>query len=73
MRLGYFTICDHLEQTQRRVTVMFLRPTDDEFLRIVIEIALVEGRRVHRIEELVQGLHLHFDQSVVAGSIGHER
>ena len=49
-------------EPERRVNRVFLRPSDDEVLRVVIEIALVEWRRVHRVEELVNGLHLHLDQ-----------
>ena len=42
---------------------MFLRPTDDEFFGIVIQIPLVKGRRVHGVEQLVQLGELELDES----------
>ena len=42
---------------------MLLRPTDDELLRIMIQIPLVEGGWIHGIEQLVQFHEFHLDES----------
>ena len=39
----------------------FLRPTDDEFFRIVIEVLFVKRRWIHRIEQLFDSIDEHFD------------
>jgi hypothetical protein len=35
------------EQRNRVATRKFLHPTDDEFFRVIIEVLLLEGRRIH--------------------------
>ena len=42
----------------------FLCPTDDELYRIVIEIPLLERRRIHRIEQLLDLIDKNFDSIV---------
>ena len=39
----------------------FLRPADDELLRVMIEILLVKRRRIHRVEELLDLVHGNLD------------
>jgi hypothetical protein len=39
----------------------FLCPTDDELFRIIIEVSLVERRRIHRVEQLLDSLDENFD------------
>jgi len=43
------------------VPVKFLRPTQDEFLGVVVEIFFVKRRRVHRVEELVDVPQVQFN------------
>jgi hypothetical protein len=45
---------------------MLLRPTDDELLRVMIQIPLMKRRRIHGIEQLVQIRELDLDET------GHE-
>jgi hypothetical protein len=40
------------DEGERFAPGIFLRPTDNELFRVVIEVLLVKGRRVHRIKEL---------------------
>ena len=42
----------------------FLCPTDDEFFRIIIEVSLVERRRIHRVEQLLDSINENFDSMV---------
>ena len=39
----------------------FLRPTDNEFFRVIIEVSLVERRGIHRVEELLDSIDENFD------------
>jgi len=41
-------------QCYRVVPVVFVYPAHDEFLRILVEVLLMEWRWVHRIEKLIQ-------------------
>jgi hypothetical protein len=45
------------------ITRVFLRPTNDELFGITIQITLMEGRRVHGIEQLRQFRELDLDES----------
>src|SRR5215471_15892695 len=42
----------------------FLRPTDDELFRIIIEVPLLERRRIHRVEQLLDSINENFDLMV---------
>ena len=57
--IGFTTEMNH--EPQGLMPVELLRPTDDEFLRVVIEILFMEGRRIHRIEQLVEVAQLDLD------------
>ena len=39
----------------------FLRPTNNEFFRIIIEVSLVKRGGIHRIEELLDSIDKNFD------------
>jgi hypothetical protein len=39
----------------------FLCPTNDELFRIIIEVSLVERRRIHRVEQLLDSINKNFD------------
>ena len=39
----------------------FLCPTDDKFFRVIIEVSLVERRRIHRVEQLLDSIDKNFD------------
>jgi hypothetical protein len=54
------------EELQIVLFRMLLCPTDDELLGVVVQIALMEGRGVHGVEQLVQLRELDLDES------GHE-
>src|SRR6516165_5548120 len=49
------------DQRDRIATRKFLRPANDEFFRVVIEVPLMKRRWVHGIEELVDFVHKHFN------------
>jgi hypothetical protein len=42
---------------------MFARPAHDELLGVAIQIPFMEGRGIHRVEELTQLIQLQFNQS----------
>jgi hypothetical protein len=42
----------------------FLRPTDDKLFGIFIEVSLVEWRRIHRVEQLLDSINKNFDSMV---------
>ena len=42
----------------------FLCPTDDELFRIIIEVSLVERRRIHRVEQLLDSVNENLDSMV---------
>ena len=42
----------------------FLCPTDDELFGIIIEVSLVERRRIHRVEQLLDSIDQNFDLMV---------
>jgi hypothetical protein len=39
----------------------FSCPTDDKFFRVIVEVPLVERRRIHRIEKLLDSIDINFD------------
>src|SRR5215218_10148398 len=48
-------------QLNRLMPMKFLRPTDDEFLRVMVQVLLMERRRIHRVEELADIAQTQFD------------
>ena len=44
----------------------FLCPTDDELFRIIIEVSLLERRRIHRVEQLLDSIDKNFDSMVLS-------
>lgn len=52
----------HMDEKRDRIfSRKFLHPTDNEFLRVVIEILLVKRRRIHRVKQLLDSIDEHFD------------
>ena len=49
------------DQRNRIAPRKFLCPTDDKLFRIIIEIPLLERRRVHRVEQLLDSIDEDFD------------
>jgi hypothetical protein len=49
------------DQGDRIVARKFSRPTDDKFFRIIIEISLMERRRIHGVEQLLDSINKNFD------------
>lgn len=62
--LAFRKILDMNHQTHWIVPVVLLDPAHDEFLRIMVEIFFMEWRRIHRIEELLDGAQTNLDPMV---------
>lgn len=55
-----------MDAQYERLTMMeFLRPADDEFLGIVVEVFFLKRRRVHRIEELLDPIDVNLDRPLL--------
>ena len=55
----------HMDDERDRIAARkFSRPTDDKFFRIIIEVSLVERRRIHRVEQLLDSIDKNFDSMV---------
>ena len=53
------------------IAFMFAGPAEDELFGVMVEVALVEGRRIHGVEELADVAEAQFDQA--GGSrVGHK-
>ena len=48
-------------QYKRIASGIFLRPTGNEFLGIIVEILFLKWRRVHRVEKLLDLIDENFD------------
>ncbi len=57
-------LVDMHDQGNRIVSWKFLGPADNKLLGIVIEILLLKGRRVHRVEELLDSINGNLDPVV---------
>ena len=61
-RVGQRPALEMHAERERCVHRVLARPTDDVLVRVLIEIALGEGRRVHRVEELTHFVEVQLDQ-----------
>jgi hypothetical protein len=49
------------DQGDRIATRKFTRPTDNKFFCIIVEIPLMEWRRIHRVEKLLDSVDKNLD------------
>ena len=67
--VGVFRLAQHDADAEVRIPFVLTRPAQDELFGVVVQVAFVEGRRVHGIEQLADVVEPEFDQA--GGGVCH--